>query len=69
MACGGSGDVLAGLLGGLAAQGIKGSELMRLGVYLHYKAGELARECYGEQGMLPSDIALCVRDVIKSYVK
>ena len=65
MACGGSGDVLAGLLGGLAAQGLKGSELMRLGVYLHSGAGELARERYGEQGMLPSDVALCVRDVLK----
>ena len=65
MACGGSGDVLAGLIGGLAAQGIKGNELMRLGVYLHSKAGELARERYGEPGMLPSDVALCVRDVLK----
>ena len=66
MACAGSGDVLAGILGGLAARGLKGAELMRAGVYLHACAGELARERYGETGMLPSDVALCVRDVIKS---
>lgn len=66
MACAGSGDVLSGMLGALAGLGLKGSELMRAGVYLHSRAGEAARKKFGEAGMLPSDVAYCVRDVIKS---
>ena len=66
MACAGSGDVLTGLLCGLAAQGLKGAELMCAGVYLHSAAGECAKRRLGEAGMLPSDIAKSVRDVLKS---
>ena len=66
MACAGSGDVLTGLLCGLAAQGLKGAELMCAGVYLHSAAGECAKRKLGEAGMLPSDIAKSVRDVLKS---
>lgn len=42
MASGGTGDVLAGMLGGLAAQGLSFLEASRLAVYLHGKAGDIA---------------------------
>ncbi len=67
MAVAGSGDVLAGIIGGLAGQGLKGKELMTASVYLHGAAGNKARDRYGEYGMLPSNIAICVRDVLKSH--
>ena len=42
MATGGSGDVLTGIIAGLAAQGISLSEAAVCGVYLHGSAGSLA---------------------------
>lgn len=56
MAKGGSGDVLAGLTAGLAAQGAAPAEAAALGAYLHAMAGRLAREKYGARAMLPTDV-------------
>ena len=53
MAKGGSGDVLAGLLGALAAQGCFGPVEA---VWVHGRAGDLAAEDKGEYGMTPSDL-------------
>ena len=57
MATGGSGDVLTGLIAGLAAQGYAPEEAARLGVFLHGKAGDLAAQAKGEMGLISSDIA------------
>lgn len=56
LATAGSGDVLAGMLAGLLAQGMKGIEAAALGVYLHGKAGERAAARLGRQGMLARDL-------------
>lgn len=63
MATGGSGDVLAGVIGSLLAQNryrigadVTVAELAAAAVYLHAKAGDLAAEELGEYGMLPSDL-------------
>lgn len=56
MACGGSGDVLAGLITGLLGQKMDAYEAARTGVYLHGLAGDLARENYGPRAMLAGDI-------------
>lgn len=56
MATGGSGDVLAGVIAGLAAQGLAPLDAAAAGVYLHASAGDLAAEELGEFGMLPSDL-------------
>jgi NAD(P)H-hydrate epimerase len=53
MATAGSGDVLAGIIGALAAQGV--DEAARVGVYLHGRAGELAAKA--DRGLLASEIA------------
>ena len=56
MATGGSGDVLAGMIGGLLAQGMKADEAAVNAVYLHGVAGDEAKARYGARGMLASDI-------------
>ena len=65
MATAGSGDVLSGMIAGLAAQGASLSEAACLGVYLHTLAGNVARECYGEYGMTATDILSAVPLALK----
>jgi NAD(P)H-hydrate epimerase len=47
MTVGGTGDCLAGLVGGLMAQGHSGFEAALLGAYINGRAGDLAREKFG----------------------
>ena len=56
MAKGGSGDVLAGCIAALLAQGLPAADAAILGVYLHSRAGELAANRYGTHAMLPRDV-------------
>lgn len=64
MAKGGSGDLLAGIIGSLLTQchlrlargGLTPACVAAAGVYLHGAAGDLAAERLGEHGMMPSDI-------------
>jgi NAD(P)H-hydrate epimerase len=56
LASGGTGDVLAGVIGGLLAQGLAPGPAARLGVYLHGTAGDLVRERLGDAGLLASDL-------------
>ncbi len=56
MAVGGSGDVLAGMIAGLAAQGLSPFDAARCGVYLHGAAGDRAAARLSQHAMLPSDI-------------
>ena len=57
LAHGGSGDVLAGLIGGLLAQGLPPFDAASLAVWLHARAAELALAEVGHPAAtLPSDI-------------
>ncbi len=56
MAKGGSGDVLAGMIGSFLAQGIDPLCAAASGVYLHGLAGDECARKLSERGMLPSDI-------------
>lgn len=56
MATGGTGDVLAGTIGALLAQGLAPFDAARLGVYLHGCAGDLVRERLGDAGLLAGDL-------------
>jgi NAD(P)H-hydrate epimerase len=56
MASGGTGDVLAGTIGALLAQGLAPYDAARLGVYLHGLAGEAVRDRIGDAGLLASDL-------------
>jgi NAD(P)H-hydrate epimerase len=56
LASGGTGDVLAGAIGALLAQGLAPFDAARLGVYLHGSAGDAGRERFGDAGLLASDL-------------
>lgn len=57
LAVGGSGDVLAGIIAGLLAQGLEPYAAAVLGGYLHGAAGELASEFWGNAGLLAGELA------------
>jgi NAD(P)H-hydrate epimerase len=56
LATAGSGDVLAGAIVGLRAQGMDAFEAAVAGAYLHALAGELARADLGDMGMVAGDL-------------
>ena len=56
MAKGGSGDVLAGIIGSFLAQGMNPPDASICGVYIHGRSGDNCREKYSERFMLPVDI-------------
>ena len=56
MSSAGTGDVLAGVIGGLLAQGVDASLAAQAGAQLHARAGDLAAARLGEPGMVASDL-------------
>lgn len=67
LAKGGSGDVLAGIIGSFLAQGYEPEESALIGVYLHGKAADILKETTSEYGMLPSDLPETVGKLLKKY--
>jgi NAD(P)H-hydrate epimerase len=65
LASAGTGDVLAGIIAGLSAQGLAPFDAASLGVYLHGEAGETVREKLGDTGMIASDLLTALPAVIK----
>jgi NAD(P)H-hydrate epimerase len=64
MASGGMGDVLAGVIAGLAAQGFSLKDAAQQGVYLHGMAADLAVGKTGERGLLASDLMPYLRQLV-----
>jgi len=56
MASGGMGDVLAGVVAGMLAQGLGDEDALKLGVYLHGFVGDRVAGERGEAGMIATDI-------------
>ena len=56
MSVGGSGDVLAGMIGAAVAQGCGLFDAACAGVYMHGLAGDIAARKLGMEAMLPRDI-------------
>lgn len=65
MASAGSGDVLAGIIGGLLVQGMNTLEAARLGVYLHGRAGDQAADHKSLYSMTASDIIDGIAEVTR----
>ena len=66
MATGGTGDVLTGLTGALLAQKMAPFDAVRLAVYLHGLAGDLAAAELSQPGLIASDLP---RFVGKAWLK
>ena len=66
MATAGSGDVLAGIVGSLLAQGMPLQLSAELGCCIHSKAADLAVERFGQFGLTATDILSCVRAILNS---
>lgn len=56
MATGGSGDVLAGIIAGLSAQGLNPIESASCGVFLHGRSGDIAVLDKTEYGLIATDL-------------
>ncbi len=65
MATGGSGDVLAGMIAALMAQGVSPFAAAAIGVRLHGAAGDVAAEALGEYSVMASDIIDGIPKVMK----
>lgn len=67
LSAGGTGDVLAGILGGLIAQGMNGLQAAKLSIYAHGAAADaLVDKEIGPIGMTASEVALEVRHILHS---
>ena len=68
MAKAGSGDVLTGMISGLAAQGMDLFEASCLGVYLHGACGDLQKERLTEYSVMAEDLISAIPEVLKFYM-
>jgi len=64
MASGGMGDVLAGVIGSLAAQGLPGRTAAIAGVWLHSAAADLAALAGGQAGLIAGDLMPYLRGLV-----
>lgn len=70
LAKGGSGDVLAGLIGGLLAQQPDDLfEMASLGVFIHGYAADVARRELGETGMRATDVSDRLGSFYRNHVQ
>lgn len=65
MATAGSGDVLAGMIGGLLGQKMDPFQGTLLGIYLHSVAGDFAAQQYGHRSMTAADIIENISNAFK----
>ena len=64
MGTGGTGDVLTGVIAGLAAQGAAPADAAALGVCIHGKAGDRGARAGGERGLLAGDLLAELRGLV-----
>jgi len=67
MATAGTGDVLAGLVAAIVAQGFPADAATRMGVWIHGRAGDLAVEGTGEVSLVASDVIAALPEAIREY--
>ncbi len=64
----GSGDVLSGLLGNLLGSGLTPPEAAASGAWIHGMAGRIVEKTSGSEGVLASEIAGAVPEVLRELV-
>ncbi len=65
LASAGTGDVLAGIIASLLAQGLTPFDAAVAGAWLHGRAGEVCEERIGKAGVLASDVAAALPEVLR----
>lgn len=65
LAIAGTGDVLAGIIAGMVAQGLTNFDAACVGVFVHGQAGEILKEKFGDSGLLASELLPILPKVIK----
>ena len=68
LATGGSGDVLAGAIGALLAQGLAPVDAARVAVWCHARAGDRLAAVHGERGLLAGDLPPALRAELNALV-
>ena len=66
---GGSGDVLAGITGAMAAQGFELAEAVTAAVYIHGYAADSVAQKTSQRGMLPCDVIDELKFVLRDFEK
>jgi NAD(P)H-hydrate epimerase len=66
LATGGTGDVLAGVIGALLAQQVPTALAARVGVFVHGLAGDRLAAVHGTRGVLSSDLPLAIAEVVRT---
>lgn len=69
LAKGGTGDVLAGFIGGLISQGVSPHDAACLAVYIHGKTGDIIAKEKTEYSLLPQDLITYLPMTLKSLCK
>jgi len=69
LASGGTGDVLTGLIGGFAAQGLPPWDAARLGVYLHGLAADYLAEQIGPRGHIAGDLLTNFAEFLSKFAR
>ena len=67
MARGGCGDLLAGMIAGLIAQGYDLMQASVTGVYIHSAVGDLAAAKLSKAGMTPTDMIKLLPSLLSCY--
>lgn len=67
MARGGSGDLLAGIIAGLVAQGYPLMQAAMLGTYIHGACGDVAAKSLSQAGMTPTDMIKILPGLLSDY--
>lgn len=65
LATAGSGDILAGIIGALMAQGLAALDAAKLAVCIHGDAADLLVQDVGVRGLLASELSAYVRELLK----
>jgi NAD(P)H-hydrate epimerase len=69
LATGGSGDVLAGTIGALLAQGLPAIDAARAGVFVHGVAGDQLATRHGSRGVMSSDLPEAIAAAIDAMAR
>ena len=66
LAVGGSGDVLAGMIGGFLVQGLPPMGAACAGVFIHGEAADAASQDTGQRGLTPIELLRCIPSALSA---